>query len=256
MIFFNLACRNATIINSISSFKIETEKTNYKPNETITVNATINGNEQLSANIEWYVNNNLIGTGSILTFSRNKGGNLNIVAKIGDIESNSLTLNIAYQENELIGWYILFIFAVLMLILTIIFKKKKKNFYVSSNLISRTKKIMPQFNKLFNKYNKRQFKSLILNVVNLIDDTNQNYHDTKNLLFERAFRELSTALIALKKIYATEKDDHLGAFIENAPKFEECINQALSCFEDFNKLHPNEKIFTLKKKETKNNNKD
>ena len=242
---------NFDIIDSISSFKIETTKTNYKPNEDITINATVNGNEQLSADIEWYVSGNLIGTGSQITFSRAKGGNINVIAKIGEIESNSLTLTIAYQENELIGWYILFIVVLVMFILFIIFKKKKRNFYVSSNLISRTKKIMPRFNELFNKYNKRQFKNLIIDVSTLKEDTNQNYKDTKNLLFERAFRELSTALTALRKIYATEKDDHLGAFIENAPKFENCIKEALSCFEEFNQLYPNEKMFTLNKKDKK-----
>ncbi len=239
-------------VTTVTNFEIISEKTNFSPNETITVSAIINNEESLSGNIDWYVNGIKYSTGSNLVLTRSEGGSFTVYAMLNDVQSNTLTLNISYRGGELIIWYVVFVLALLILIGLFIFKKKKKNFYVSSSLIERARKIVPRYESNINNYNRRQFRNLIYDVAVLKDDTYHNFSDTKDFCFERAGRALSSVKNALNKIYKANKQDRQTLLIENSQSIVDNMNIVINSYEEFSKAYPNEKIFVFKNKKKKN----
>lgn len=247
---------NLSEITSVTDFKISSQKDKFSPKEKIVLTALINGDESLSAEIKWYVNDVLVHVGSQAIITRKEGGVFSVYAKIGETQSNVLTLNISYTSTELIIWYAVFIFALLILIGLIVFRKKKKDFFMSSILTDRARKIVPRFNTQLNNYNKRQFKDLIYDTANLRDDTYQNFSETKNLDFERAGRELTSVIKALREIYKAPKDNRLEFFVKYTQPVEDGVQNAIEAFEHFTSTHPNEKMFAFSlKRKKKNKNK-
>ena len=243
-----------TEINSVTDFTITSEKLHYDSKETINVTAMINNQESLSGDIVWYVNGIKHSTGSNLSITRNEGGNFSVYAMLGEVQSNTLNFTVSYQGTELIIWYVVFILAVLILVGLIIFKKKKKNFYMSSSLIERARKIVPRYNTYINNYKKRQFKDLLYDVALLKDDTYQNFNDTKDFCFERASRALGVVKNALQKIYKANNEDRKLLLIENSKLVEDNINLVIDAYEEFSRAYPNEKIFTFNKKQKSKTN--
>ncbi len=245
-------------LSTITSFEITTEKDTYSPNETIVVTAVVDGEETLSGNIVWYVNGIEYSQGATLSLQRSEGGSFTIYAMINDIQSNTLTLNITYQSVELIIWYCVLALTIVVLVGLIIFKKKKKNYYMSTSLLERARKIIPRYETHINNYNKRQFKKLIYDLAMLRDDTYANFTDTKDFCFERAGRGFAGATSAMRAIYKADKDQRQTAFIENTKGIEDNIKMAINALEEYSQAHPNEKIFAFnrnKRKKTKEINK-
>ena len=235
-------------VSTISKIFITADKTSLKPNEKVNFTAILNDDPSLSYEIDWYVNDQKIETATQFEYARKQGGSFTVSAKVGDITSNSIIVNVSYNNSELVIWYIVFAIALVILIALIIFKKKKKTFISSMSLTDRARKFVPRYKTYINKYTRHQFFDLVYDIANLRDDILFNFDETKDLCFEKASRELADAHKIVRTIYKAPKEEKKTLLENNLSAFETIMNSVIDDLNDYAQNHPDQAIFKLKKK--------
>ena len=235
-------------IDTISKIVISADKTSLKSNEKVNFTAILNDDPSLSSEIDWYVNDQKIETATQFEYARKQGGSFTVSAKVGNATSNSIIVNVSYNNSELVVWYIVFAVALVILIALIIFKKKKKTFISSMSLTERARKFVPRYKTYINKYTRHQFFDLVYDIANLRDDILFNFDETKDLCFEKASRELADAHKIVRTIYKAPKEEKKTLLENNLFAFETIMNSVIDDLNDYAQKHPDQAIFKLKKK--------
>lgn len=241
-------------VSKITSIKITAGKDNYSADETIIVTALLNGAEGVTASLDWYVNDELVATGTKLEYAAESGKAISVYAKRGDVVSNTLTINVAYSTSEMIVWYIVFGLAVLVMIGLLVFKSKRKTFISSMSLIDRARKFAPRYRTYITKYKKHQFFDLVYDIANLREDVLINFAETKDLSFDKASRDLSSAHKIVREIYRASKVEKQALLEERQEAFETYLDEAIAALQEFANKHPEEAIFNFKKKPSEKKN--
>jgi len=237
--------------SSISKIVISASKTSLKSGEKVTFTAVLNNDEALSSEIDWYVNDQKVETGTQFEYARTQGGSFNVYAKLGETQSNSIALNVSYNNSELVVWYIVFAIALVILIGLIIFKRKKKTFISSMSLTDRARKFVPRYKTYINKYTRHQFFDLVYDIANLRDDVLFNFDETKDLCFEKISRELAGAHKIVRTIYKAPKEEKKALLESNLSSFETIMNSVIADLDDYAQKHPDQAIFNFKRKAKK-----
>lgn len=235
-------------INTISKIVISASKTSLKSGEKVVFSAILDDDSSLTSEIDWYINDQKVETSTQFECIREQGGTFTVYGKIGDTQSNSITLNVSYNNSELIVWYIVFAIALAILIALIIFKRKKKTFISSMSLIERARKFVPRYKTYINKYTRHQFFDLVYDIANLRDDVNFNFEETKDLHFEKAGRELADAHKIVRTIYKAPKEEKKTLLESNFSSFEQTMNLVIDDLNDYAQKHPNQAFFKRKNK--------
>ncbi len=235
-------------ISTISKIVISASKTSLKSGEKVTFTAILNDDDTLSSEIDWYVNDQKVETGTQFGYTRKQGGAFTVYAKVGETQSNSVSLNVSYNNSDLIIWYIVFAIALVILIGLIIFKRKKKTFISSMSLTDRARKFIPRYKTYINKYTRHQFFDLVYDIANLREDVMFNFDETKDLCFEKASRELADAHKIVRTIYKAPKEEKKALLESNLSSFESIMNSVIDDLDDYAQKHPDQAIFKRKNK--------
>ncbi len=238
-------------ISSISKITISASKTSLKSGEKVTFTAILNDDATLSSEIDWYVNDQKVETGAQFEYARTQGGAFTVYAKVGETQSNSVSVNVSYNNSELVIWYIVFAIALVILIGLIIFKRKKKTFISSMSLTDRARKFVPRYKTYINKYTRHQFFDLVYDIANLRDDVLFNFDETKDLCFEKIGRELADAHKIVRTIYKAPKEEKKALLESNLSSFESIMNSVIADLDDYAQKHPDQAIFKRKNKTKK-----
>lgn len=241
-------------VSKVTNIKITAGKDSYSADETIVVTALLNGTEGVTASLDWYVNDELVATGAKLEYAAESGKAISVYAKCGDVVSNTLAINVAYSTSEMIVWYIVFGLAVLVMIGLLVFKSKRKTFISSMSLIDRARKFAPRYRTYMTKYKRHQFFDLVYDIANLREDVLINFAETKDLSFDKASRDLSSAHKIAREIYKAPKVEKQLLFVERQAAFEKHLDEAIAALQEFANKHPEEAIFNFKKKPSKKKN--
>lgn len=241
-------------VSKVTNIKITAGKDSYSADETIVVTALLNDTEGVTASLDWYVNDELVATGAKLEYAAESGKAISVYAKCGDVVSNTLTINVAYSTSEMIVWYIVFGLAVLVMIGLLVFKSKRKTFISSMSLIDRARKFAPRYRTYMTKYKRHQFFDLVYDIANLREDVLINFAETKDLSFDKASRDLSSAHKIAREIYKAPKVEKQVLFVERQAAFETHLDEAIAALQEFANKHPEEAIFNFKKKPSKKKN--
>lgn len=231
----------------ITNIEITANKKSFKADETIIVTAVLNGSQEVTAVVDWYINDELVATAPQLEYVTSSGKNINVYAKSGEVVSNTLALNVAYSTSEMIIWYIVFALAVLIMIGLIVFKSKRKTFISSASLVDRARKFTPRYKTYITKYKRHQFFDLVYDIANLREDVLINFAETKDLCFDKANRDLTSAHKIVRMVYKAPKTEKQALLEQNLAQFETAMNDAIASLQEFVNKNPTETFFNFKR---------
>ncbi len=224
------------ILEKINTFTISSNYESIEFGEQIIVSSTVNDFGYIDVPIMWYVDGELLeDQTNQITYSFDKGGNHIIKATINGVDSNEVKIFVDYTNVEVLIWYCLLGFAIVLGIPFIFYISKKRNRSRLKLIEKKCSEINLYLKQLEKKYKKSKSKDNIKvnfkRVIGLLEGVIVNIDYEKYIYNDVVYDELKSNVSKAKKIlevvnkmYGSKSTKEIAKLISDANMF---LNKSL-----------------------------